>query len=135
MGPVLSHAIKSKAAKGAHAYLLLPTAMTRCHLTGGICMSACLWAESRRLRRVIVGHTSGMLMRRQHTIGHDRIANAISEPPRRRQEGRLLRARVLLRTTCISPSERDINWCFQLLLLGLCVPVPSVRSECSLVEP
>jgi hypothetical protein len=43
-------------------YLLLPTAMTRRHLTGGIHMSAtataALWAG--RVRRLIVGHASGL---------------------------------------------------------------------------
>jgi hypothetical protein len=33
-------------------------------------------------------------MRQRHTMGHDRVAIMISDPPRRRPEGRLLRTRL-----------------------------------------
>jgi hypothetical protein len=128
-----SHVIKSKATKGTHAYLLLPTAMTRCHLAGGIGMSATLWAGSGRLRRMMVGHTSGMRIRQRPTIGRDTaIAIVISDPPCRRQgdccEQGLSKGSSSVQRGQPINMGRDINWGFSALLLRLCVP--NVRSEC-----
>lgn len=60
------HSVLNQVAKLAKSkYLLLPTAMTRCYLTGGIHVSAAaaLWAGRRMHRpRLIVGHASGLPM-------------------------------------------------------------------------
>ncbi len=65
---------KEQSHRESPAYLLLPAAVTRRHLTGGVWMSAAMWARGGRLCRVVVGHTSGMRpgTRRRRTIGRDR---------------------------------------------------------------